>query len=415
MIKKISKCRLCKSNKIDEVINLHKSPLANNLKNNQISSLNQKKFPLKVFFCKKCFHLQLSHIVNPKLLFNNYLYLTGTAKSTHQHFEKYYKSIKLRLKKKQNKIIEIASNDGTFLNKFNKSFKKIAIEPAKNLKKFYKNKDIDLINTFFNKKISQKIKKKYGKFDVVTANNVCAHIDNFDNFIEGVKNILSLKGFFVFEVSYLKDVLIKNTFDTIYHEHIDFHSLGPLVSYFKKFKLNIFDVEFSKVQGGSIRIYVCHFLSGKKINSIITKTIKNEKNFGIYKKSTYTKFQKKLIKNKIKLKLLLKKIKQKNCKIYGYGAAAKTTTLLNFFEIDNDIIEKIVDDNKLKQNKFIPGTKIKIYDPKVLYLDKPDYVLILSWNYSNFIIKKHKRFRKLGQFIIPFPIPRIFKFRSDYV
>lgn len=407
MIKRILKCRLCKSKKIFKVIDLKKSPLANNLKNNPKFSLKQIKFPLCVVFCKSCYHLQLSHIVSPKILFNKYFYLTGVSKSTHVHFEKYKKSILKKLKKNQKKILEIASNDGTFLKKFDNTFTKFGVEPAKNLKKFYDKKKIKLINTFFNQQTSLKIKKKYGDFDIITANNVCAHIDNFDNFIKGIKIILSKNGIFVFEVSYLKEVLKKNTFDTIYHEHLDYHSLGPLKNYLKKFDLRIFDIEFPTAQGGSIRIYACHNSSGKKINNKVDLIIKNERKIGLYKMITYKKFQKKLITIKKKLNLLLKNIKIKKKIIYGYGAAAKTTTLLNFFEINHQIIDKIIDDNKLKQGKYVPGTEIKIHNSKILYTDKPDFVILLSWNFAKYIIDKHKKFKKIGKFIIPFPSPRI--------
>ena len=295
MIKKIKNCRLCFSKNLVKVIDLKKSPLANNLKDKIKLSINQKKYPLSTLFCKNCFHLQLSHIVKAKILFNNYFYLTGTSSATHLHFEQYYRAIKKRLKKNQKKILEIASNDGTFLKKFDKTFEKFGVDPAKNLKSFYNNQDIKFFNNFFSNKISKKIKKKYGSFDVITANNVCAHIDEFHDFINGIKNILSLEGFFVFEVSYLKEVLKKKTFDTIYHEHLDYHSLTPLKSFFENLQLKIFDVEFSKVQGGSIRVYVCHKTSYRNEDVKIKKNINKEKILGMHKISTYFNFQKKII------------------------------------------------------------------------------------------------------------------------
>ncbi len=409
MIKKLKNCRLCFSKNLVKVIDLKKSPLANNLKNRPKLSINQKRYPLNALFCKNCFHLQLSHVVKAKILFNKYFYLTGTSSATHLHFEKYYKAIKKRLKKNQKKILEIASNDGTFLKKFDKKFKKFGIDPAKNLKSFYNNQDIKFLNNFFNNEISKKIKKKYGSFDVITANNVCAHVDKFHDFISGVKNILSLEGFFVFEVSYLKEVLKKKTFDTIYHEHLDYHSLTPLKSFFENLQLKIFDIEFPKVQGGSIRVYVSHKESNRKVNVKIKRNINKEKNFAMHKISTYFNFQKKIILIKKELNLLLRNIKRKNLTIYGFGAAAKATTFLNFCNIDQKIINKVVDDNNLKQGNFIPGTSIKIHNPKILYEDKPNFILILSWNFANNIISNYIKYKKIGKFILSVPYPRILK------
>jgi hypothetical protein len=409
LIKKIKNCRLCFSKNLVKVIDLKKSPLANNLKDKIKLSINQKKYPLSALFCKNCFHLQLSHIVKAKILFNKYFYLTGTSSATHLHFEQYYRAIKKRLKKNQKKILEIASNDGTFLKKFDKTFEKFGVDPAKNLKSFYNNQDIKFFNNFFSNKISKKIKKKYGSFDVITANNVCAHIDEFHDFINGIKNILSLEGFFVFEVSYLKEVLKKKTFDTIYHEHLDYHSLTPLKSFFENLQLKIFDVEFSKVQGGSIRVYVCHKTSYRNEDVKIKININKEKILGMHKISTYFNFQKKIISIKKSVNLLLKNIKRKNLTIYGFGAAAKATTFLNFFDIDQKIINKVVDDNSLKQGNFIPGTSIKIHDPRILYEDKPNFILILSWNFANHIIRNYKKYAKNGKFILSYPYPRILK------
>ena len=411
MIKKLKNCRLCFSKNLVKVINLKKSPLANNLKNQIKLSINQKKYPLSALFCKNCFHLQLSHVVKAKILFNKYFYLTGTSSATHSHFEKYYKAIKKRLNTNQKKILEIASNDGTFLKKFDNTFKKFGIDPAKNLKSFYKNQNIKFFNNFFNNQVSNKIKKKYGSFDVITANNVCAHVDKFHNFISGIKNILSQEGFFVFEVSYLKEVLKKKTFDTIYHEHLDYHSLTPLKRFFEKFELKIFDVEFIKVQGGSIRVYVCHQKSSRNINIKIKKNIKKEKNLGMHKISTYLNFQKKIISIGEKLNLLLEEIKKKKLTIYGFGAAAKATTFLNFYKINQKTISKVVDGNNLKQGNYIPGTSIKIYNPKIIYKDKPNFILILSWNFAHHIINSYKKYKNIGKFILSFPYPKVLKSR----
>ena len=402
-----NKCRLCNSKKLTTVIDLRSTPLANSFLKRSELRKKEKYYPLKVNFCNNCYHLQLSHIVKAKRMFDNYLYLTNTSKQNRDHFKEYADQIK---KKNQSKskvsILDIASNDGTFLNFFNKkNYNRLGIDPAKNLSKFSKKLGIKQEIMYFTSNNSFKIKKKYGKFDVITANHVCAHVDDLNDFFKGIPNLLDNKGMFVFEVSYLGSVIKKKTFDTIYHEHADYHSLYPLIKFVKKFNLEIFDFKIVKAQGGSIRVFVghsnSHIINKVKIKKQIIFEKKKLKLFNI---KSFRIFEKKIIKVKTELNKLLTKLKHEKKTIIGYGAAAKTTTLLNYFDIGNKIISFIVDDNKLKQNRYTPGTRIPIFNSKQLYKKKPDYVILLAWNYSNYIIKTHKKFfRTGGKFIVPFP------------
>ena len=406
-------CRLCESQNLKTAIDLNATPLANSVLYQNNLNKKENYYPLKVNYCSNCHHLQLSHSVSAKSMFDKYLYLTNTSKQNRDHFRDYALDLENRVKKKKKiKILDIASNDGTFLKFFNKKkFNKLGIDPAKNLKIYAKRKNIEQLALYFNYNNSKFIKSNYGTFDIISANHVCAHVDNLSNFIKGVKNLLKFDGIFAFEVSYLLDVIKKKTFDTIYHEHVDYHALKPLINFFKKFSLEIFDFKTVKAQGGSIRIYVSNIglkkLNKKKISNQIS--LENKK-YKLFKINTYKNFQIEINKNKNTLKKLLIKIKNQNKKIAGYGAAAKTTTLLNYFDIGNEIVDFIVDDNKLKQNRFTPGTHIPIFDSKELYKKKPDYVILLAWNYSNFIMKTHKKFLKTGgSFIIPFPKIKIVK------
>ena len=402
-----NKCRLCNSKKLTTVIDLRSTPLANSFLKRSELRKKEKYYPLKVNFCNNCYHLQLSHIVKAKRMFDNYLYLTNTSKQNRDHFKEYADQIK---KKNQSKskvsILDIASNDGTFLNFFNKkNYNRLGIDPAKNLSKFSKKLGIKQEIMYFTSNNSFKIKKKYGKFDIITANHVCAHVDDLNDFFKGIPNLLDNKGMFVFEVSYLGSVIKKKTFDTIYHEHADYHSLYPLIKFVKKFNLEIFDFKIVKAQGGSIRVFVGHS-NNHIINKVKIKKqiIFEKKKLKLFNIKSFRIFEKKIIKVKTELNKLLTKLKHEKKTIIGYGAAAKTTTLLNYFDIGNKIISFIVDDNKLKQNRYTPGTRIPIFNSKQLYKKKPDYVILLAWNYSNFIIKTHKKiFKTGGKFIVPFP------------
>ena len=312
-------------------------------------------------------------------------------------------------KNRNTKILDIASNDGTFLNFFKKKkFFRLGIDPAKNLKKLSLKKGITQIDDFFTMKKSENIKKKYGKFDIITANHVCAHVEDLNDFFNGVQNLLKDEGLFVFEISYRASVLKKNTFDTIYHEHLDYHALYPISKFVKKFNLNVVNFKTPDAQGGSLRVYVSKNKNSKNQKSIKKQILKEKKQLNLFNVSTYKKFEKKIINCKNKLNSLIQNCINNNMSIAGYGAAAKTTTFLNYFKISEKNIKFIFDDNKLKQGLCIPGTKIKILDPLNMNKKNIDVLIIFAWNYAELIIAKNKKFKKKGgKFLIPFPNPRL--------
>jgi SAM-dependent methyltransferase len=399
-------CVLCKSNSIKEVLDFGKTPLANSYP----SKKNAKEFfsPLVCLLCKDCGHLQLKHLINPNIMFKNYMYVSGTSKVLVDHFKNYFLLIKkkIRLKKSKDKILDIACNDGTFLNFFAKDgFKNvIGVEPAKNLKKLNEAKKIDINSYFFTYKNSFKLKKKYKSFKIITANNVCAHIPDIRDFVLGVRNILEPDGLFVFEVSYLKDVIKKLTFDTIYHEHMSYHSLKPLLGFFENLGMSVLDFDLVEAQGGSIRIYVGH--KNKKIKkNKINKQVKMEEKLGLLDEKLFRKFHKRIQKQKKMItKIIYRNIIKKKKTLIGYGAPAKVTTFCHVFNLGVKSIEEIVDDNPLKHNRYTPGKNIKIISFKELKKIKFDYIIILAWNFAPSIIKKLRKFiRKPFKIITPFP------------
>lgn len=411
IIKK-KECVLCGSKKLKKVLDFKKTPLANSYVKSP--TIKEKYFPLVCVLCIDCKHLQLQHLVNPKIMFEDYMYVSGTSPVLIKHFKNYFQKIKktLKLNKKKDKILDIACNDGTFLNFFKKDkFKNvIGIEPAKNLRHLNKAKKIDINTAFFNYKNSFYYKKKYKKFKVITANNVFAHVPNLKDFALGVKNILAPGGLFIFEVSYLKDVLKKLTFDTIYHEHMSYHSLKPLLNFFRSINLKVVDFDLVEAQGGSIRVYVGH--KNSKVNETkIKKQIKIEKNSKLFSAQKYLDYFKRIKSQKNKIKILIKKNLKKNKLFVGYGAPAKVTTFCHFFELGEKEIKFIVDDNYLKQGKFTPGKNIQIINFKKLKNHNFDFIIILAWNFANPIIKKLKQNIKNKKFkiIVPFPKVKIIK------
>jgi SAM-dependent methyltransferase len=313
---------------------------------------------------------------------------------------------KKKLSRKNDKILDIACNDGTFLQFFKKKgfSKVVGVEPAKNLRHLNKKKKIDINTIFFNYKNSFKLKKKYKSFKIITANNVFAHVPDLKDFALGVKNLLSEDGLFIFEVSYLKDVIKKLTFDTIYHEHMSYHALFPLINFFKSIDLKILDFDLVEAQGGSIRVYVGH-KNQKENYKKIQKQISLEKNMGLFKKNNYFQFYKKIQIQRRRIKKIMKNhILNKNKILIGYGAPAKVTTFCYAFDLSQKDIRAIVDDNSLKQGKLTPGKNIKIINFKELYKIKFNYIIILAWNFAKPIINKLKNSFKHKKFkiIVPF-------------
>ena len=380
-------CRSCGKTNLKRVISLGYQPLANNLLNKQDSKC--ELYPLEMNYCLDCHNCQLSVVVDPKKMFSNYLYLSSTSKLFREHFERaaerYVNDLKLSPKKSY--IIDIGSNDGVALKPFKDlGFKKIlGVEPAKNLAKLANKNKIKTINCFLEKKNLKKIKKNA---DLILASNVFAHSDKLKEMAECMLKLLSNKGTLIIEIQYLLNTLQDLTFDNIYHEHYNYWSLTSLVNFFNQFGATITKAEKINTHGGSLRIYV---KKGKKskIHQNVKDLLKEEEKFGLKDYKTYEQFSKKIYKIRTNVKNNIKKLKSNGEKLIAYGSPAKATTALNFFGISNEI-DFIVEDNKLKHGKFVPGVKIPILDKKEV-VDKNNTMLVLAWNFFHDIRKNNSQ------------------------
>ena len=377
--KKIRRCLICNNNKLKEYVNLGNQPLANNLSKNKVV----EKYPLAVNYCEICFHNQLGVGINKEKLFNKYLYLSSQSKTLQEHFDKaaikYINELKL---KKNSFIADVGSNDGIALSYLTKQKYKncIGIEPAKNIAKIANKKGIKTINGYLNKKIANIYKSK---FNLVLASNVFAHNQDIKSLAKHLIQILKPNGILIIEVQYLLDMLTDTIYDNIYHEHIHYWSANSINNLFNKLNVEVFKFEKISTHGGSLRCYIKNKDNNNyKIN--INKILKNEIKKGIFKKTLYKDFSKKIYNQKNNFLKFLSKNNNKS--IYGYGAAAKTSTVLNFFKIKNSKFH-VIDDNKLKQGNYIPGTNIKIISRDHVN-EKIDYLIIFAWNYFSEIKKK---------------------------
>lgn len=404
------KCRICNNEKLKKFLSLGTTPLANKFLSEKELSQKEETFPLEVCFCPSCKLVQLTYIVPPDIMFKNYVYVSSTTNTFKLHFTRMAKDISKEFNLDNNSlVVDIGSNDGLLLKGFQQfGVQTIGIEPATNVARVAQQKGIETINDYFKTDVAKKIISEKGNADVVTATNVFAHVDNIRDFVSNVKILLKKEGIFVIEVPYLIDMLEKMTFDAIYHEHLSYFSITPLIYFFEMMNMNIFKIEKVGSHGGSLRVFIknraSNFITDKSVESMIS----NEKVIGIDRFETYKKFAKKVSGTKIKLVQCINNLKNKGKIIAAYGAPAKGNTLLNFCHIGIDKIDYIVEDNPLKQGLFTPGTHIRVVDPKMLDEKKPDYILILAWNFKEEILNKTKKYKEAGvKFIIPLPEPII--------
>ena len=370
-------CRSCGNTNLKRVVSLGYQPLANNL----LRKCNEKSelYPLEMNYCENCHNCQLSVAIDPKKMFSNYLYTSSTSKLFRDHFVKAAKkySKDLKLNKKKSFIIDIGSNDGVALKPFlDMGYKNIlGIEPAKNLAKLANKNKIKTFNGFLEKKNLKKIKKNA---DLILASNVFAHSDKLKEMAECMLKLLRKDGTIIIEVQYLLNTLKDLTFDNIYHEHYNYWSLTSLVNFFNQFEAKIFRAEMIGTHGGSLRIYIKK-KKKIKIENSVKNMLKDEEKYGIKKFKTYQNFGKKVYKIRKNILKNLNKLKGSNNLVIGYGAPAKATTALNFFGVTNEI-DFIVEDNKLKHNKFIPGVRIPIKNKSEIK-NKKNTIVVLAWNF----------------------------------
>ena len=401
--KKRTTCRLCNSRHLVKILDLGYMPHAGNYLT-EAELGREYYYPLRIYFCRKCGLVQNLDIISPETLFGEYHYLSSISLSG--HFQKYAKEVKKRFLNKNAFVVEIGSNDGVLLSPLKKmGINVLGIDPAKNIAMVAEKNGIKTIVDYFGNKTAVKILKQYGKADMVLANNVLAHIDDMNNVFKGIVKILKPQGVLVFEVHYLPDLLNKMQYDFFYSEHLSYYSLCSLKPFLNKYGLEIFDARRIPIHSGSIRVYAQFKKSGSEnANKRVAEMIKRENKSKTLKEGYLMKFSTKIKKHKQEINKLLLNIKKQKLRIAGYGAGGRANTLLNYCEIDKDILDYIVDDSPERQGKYTPGTYIPIVSPEVIKKDNIKYLLLLAWNYKNIIIEKERDYlNKGGMFIVPLP------------
>jgi hypothetical protein len=402
-------CRLCGSNKLEQVIELTPTPLANAFVPAERRTQTQDVFPLALRKCGTCHHLQLGCVVDPEVLFRDYVYVSGTSSVFREHFNAYAQDMVTRAQLSSGDLVfEIGSNDGTLLGCFKKlGMNVLGIDPAVNIARDATRSGIETIGEFFTPDTARRIRDERGPARVITANNVCAHIDDLSAVVEGVKILLAPDGLFAFEVSYLVDVLNDVLFDTIYHEHLDYHAVGPLIGFFERHDMRVVGATRVPSHGGSIRIYAGHRTDSRVPDRTLDDILALEKEMKLDRAATYQAFSRRIDSLGREVSKTVRALKAKGHSIAGYGAPAKATTLLYHFQLC-DALDFIVDDSPLKQGLFTPGYHLPVLPSAQLLERHPDYTLLLAWNFADAIIAKSVAYSSAGgHFIVPVPHLRV--------
>lgn len=401
------RCRFCDSQLNELVLDLGKMPLANSFLEKTELEKDEFMLPLEMYICKNCFLVQLKEFEIPEKIFLDYAYFSSYSSSWLKHAKDYSNNITKRLGLNTNSfVLEIASNDGYLLQYFkNNNIPVLGIEPAENISKVANEKGINTLNEFFSVELAKELSASKRTADLIIGNNVFAHVPDINNFVEGLKIVLNDDGVITLEFPHLLQLIKKNQFDTIYHEHLSYFSLYTVKKILAAHDLEIFDVEELSTHGGSLRIFVKHKINLKiEISTNVENVLKKEEENGILTISFYKNFSNNVKKIKNDFLEFLDKAKNNNAKIVCYGAPAKGNTFLNYCKINSKMIDFTVDKNPHKQGKFLPGTHIPIKDPSEIINTKPDYVIILPWNLENEIKNETSFIRDWdARFVIAIP------------
>ena len=405
-------CRFCGSLLRHTFVDLGMSPLCESYLS--VDHLNRMEpfYPLHVYVCERCFLVQLEEYVNPQDIFTEYAYFSSYSDTWLQHAKAYTELMVERFNiGRHSQVIELASNDGYLLQYFvEREIPALGIEPAANVAEAAIKKGIPTLIDFFGEKLAHDLVAKGKRADLLIGNNVLAQVPDLNNFVKGMKILLHSHGIITMEFPHLLRLVEENQFDTIYHEHFSYFSFITVERIFGKYGLTLFDVEELPTHGGSLRIYACHTEdTSKTVTRRSTELRSREVAEGFKNLERYFSFSQKVEETKRKLLEFLIQAKKEEKSIVGYGAPGKGNTLLNYCGIRTDFLDYTVDRNPYKQGKFTPGTHIPIYPPDRIKETRPDYLLILPWNFKEEIMKQMSYIRDWGGgFIVPIPEVRIY-------
>lgn len=397
-------CRACGHGGLELIISLGETPLANAFLAADELDQHELTYPLEVVFCPSCALVQITETVSPEELFRNYLYFSSFSDTMLRHVETLVRSV---LKMKQlgpdSRVVEIASNDGYLLQLYHAAnIPVLGIEPAQNVARVAEGKGVHTITVFFDECLARELVASGQTADVIHANNVLAHVADLNGFVRGIQLLLKSDGVAIVEVPYVKDLIDRGEFDTIYHEHLCYFSLTALQRLFERHGLAIQDVERLHIHGGSLRVFLGH--AGATASPAVCELMAEESERGAATFEFYQGFAARVERLKARLLSFLSELKEQQKSLAAYGAAAKGSTLLNYFQIGRETLDFVVDRNTYKQGRYMPGVRVPISAPARLLEEMPSHVLLLTWNFADEILEQQYEYRQRGgRFIFPIP------------
>ena len=398
--KPIACCRLCGSSDLDLILDLGTQPPANSLRTNSKQVL--EAIPLVICRCQKCTTVQLTETVAPEHLFRDYVWVTGTSQTARNYSQTFYEYVEHRCERTPLFVIEVASNDGTFLQRFREhGHRVLGIDPAQNLARLAETVGIPTMPEFFGLEIGKRVTQLHGHADVVTARNVLPHVPDPNDVVAGIAHCLKSEGIGAIEFHWVDKILSELHYDSIYHEHFFYHSLRSIDQLLKRHQLVLFDVTESPISGGSLVAYFSKTFH-QASPELIEKLALEEKR-GLASLDTWSEFATRSLKHRIQLKKMIEAEINAGKKLVGYGASARSSTLLNFCGIDHRHLVCIADQNPLKHGRYTPGTNVLIVSPERALAEHPDTIVLLAWNFKDEILKRLADYGYHGNVIVPLP------------
>lgn len=406
----VTKCHMCKTSKLSPVLDLgFHAPSDAFLRPEQLQEA-ENTYPLRLVSCRNCGLLQIDYVVYPEILFQlDYPYFSSATATGKKHYHGMAEDIVRSFKIKNGSLaVDVGSNTGLLLEGFKYvGLKALGVDPAQTAAREAIKNGLDTIVDFFGQEVAQQIVKEYGHADVITATNVFAHMAELDSAVKGMATLLSKKGVIAIEAPYAVDLVENLEYDTIYHEHISYLSVKPMAAYLKKFGLTVFDIKKFPIHGGTLRYYVCH-TGAYKVRPSVKVHLKLEEKSGIYELKKLNLFAEKVEQHRMELLDLILGLKKKGKTIVCLSAPAKGNTLLNYCHLNANMIDFLTEKTQYKIGRYSPGMHIPVYPDSKLLEEKPDYALILAWNFAEELMKNNTAFKKQGgKFIIPIPHPKI--------